>query len=111
MATMTAFEMKPDVFGSRMTLTPPAPLYIDNRVLAANVAETHTIPTGAKVVYFSCTNIFYVNFDGTGAVVPAADITNGTGSFPNPACLYIQGLTSFSLISPAACVIGMAFHI
>jgi len=111
MATMTAFEMKPDVFKNRNTLTIPAPAYVNAQVLAANTVESHTVPTGAKFVIFSATNIFYADFIGGTAAVPAADVTNGTAPFLNPAAVFIQGVSAISLISPAACVVTMAFYV
>ena len=85
-----------------------APDYVDARVLEANVAETHNVPTGAVYCVFSATDNFYVNFTTT-ATVPGADVTTGVGSFLNPGTMKIQGLTSFSLISPTAAVVTMAF--
>lgn len=40
--------------------------YIDNRVLAANVAETVTVPTGANVVLMTATANFYASYILTG---------------------------------------------
>lgn len=59
--------------------------YIDCRVLAAGVAETVTKPTGTVAqTYNSC--IITSNADvwirrGGTAAVPAADVTDGTGSW------------------------------
>jgi len=111
MATMTAFEMKPDVFQNRNTFAPGKPTYVDARVLAANTVESHTVPSGAKFVIFSATNNFYANFIGGTAAVPAADVTDGTAPFLNPGTVFIQGLAAISLISPAACVVTMAFYV
>ncbi len=85
------------------------PQWIDVRVLAAGVAETHTIPTGATYVLFSTTSNFYVAYSGT-ATVPSADITNGSGPELNPVLRSVSGLASISIISPATCIVTMAFY-
>jgi hypothetical protein len=83
--------------------------HIDHRVLAAGVAESHTVPTGAKYVVFSGTDDFYVNIGGT-AAVPSGDVTDGSGSMINPGLRSIEGKTTISLISAAANVITMEFY-
>jgi hypothetical protein len=87
-----------------------APDYNDARVLAANVVESHTVPAGAKKVSFSATGNFYARFYGT-AAVPAADVTDGTGSELNPGLRTLENVTAISLISPVACTVTMAFYI
>lgn len=88
----------------------PAPSYVDARVLAANVSETHTIPTGAGFVLFSSTCNFYAK-PGASAAVPAADVTDGTAAELNPAGWVITGsMTQITLIAGAACVVTMAFY-
>jgi len=85
--------------------------YIDARVLAANTAESHTIPTGAKVVVFSADQNFYARFGAT-AAIPAADVTDGTSPMLNPTARGIEdGVTTISLISPVACTVTMAFYV
>jgi len=91
-----------------------APAYVDNRVLAADVAETHTVPTGYHVVLFSSDCNFYARPNAT-AAVPAADVTDGTGSEQNPAGWYLVGLssptvTTISLIASVACKISLSFY-
>ena len=61
--TVNAFRIFPDRggFASYIRL---APTYTDARGLAANVAEAHTIPTGAKYVIFAATcAAFYALLD------------------------------------------------
>ena len=84
------------------------PTYIDVRVLAADTAETHTIPSGAKYVLFAATANFYVAYSGD-ASVPAADVTNGAGVELNPVLRKISGLSTISLISGSACTVTLAF--
>jgi hypothetical protein len=88
----------------------PAPTYVDARVLAANVSETHTIPTGAGFVLFASTCNFYAK-PGASAAVPAADVTDGTGSELNPAAWVItSSMTQITLISAVACTVTMVFY-
>lgn len=84
------------------------PGWVDARVLAANTAEAHTVPTGATHVVFSGTADFYVNY-GAAAAVPAADVTDGSASELNPVAREIRGVTSIGLISAATCIVTMAF--
>ena len=84
--------------------------YIDARVLAANVAEVHTVPAGAQRVFFSGTADFYVNFSGA-AAVPATDVTDGSASLLNPTARSIAGVGTIGIISPCACVVTMEFYL
>lgn len=90
-----------------------APSYIDARVLAANVSETHTVPGGgANTVLFSanCAE-FYVK-TGASAAVPAADVTDGTASERNPAAWVLSSTTTqITLISPTACTITLTWYL
>jgi len=88
----------------------PAPTYIDTRVLGAASSETHTVPTGARFVLFSADCNFYAKV-GASAAVPAADVTDGTGSEQNPAAWLLPvGTTQITLIAATACKITMAFY-
>ena len=94
---------------NRAALAPPASDHVDARVLAAGVAEAHTIPAGAKYVAFSATADFYAKFGGA-ASVPAADVTNGTASALNPTQRRVpDGVTTIGLIAPAASVVTLSF--
>lgn len=96
------------------------PDYVDARVLAANTAEQHTIPTftdhlgntkTARHVIFNATADFYAAY-GTNptAAVPAADVTDGTASELNPTIRFLDGAdTKISLISAGTCIVTMAF--
>lgn len=110
-ATITEAEVRHTngMFGLRQSV------YIDNRVLAANTAEAHTVPTDAagvkaNYVVFSATCDFYADFAST-AVVPSADVTNGSGPELNPTVRFLANdVTTISLISPTACVVTMMFY-
>ena len=88
--------------------------FIDARVLAANTAESHTIPTGAKFVRIASDVAVYVKFGGT-AAVPAADVTDGsasellTASMP-PMLFSIGSSTAIGLISTATAKVTLAFY-
>lgn len=83
--------------------------YVNAQVLAANVAEVHTIPSGANRVLFSSTANFYVKFGGT-AAVPSTEVTDGSGSILNPTLRFCGGTTTIGLISPTTCVVTMEFY-
>lgn len=84
----------------------PADEYIDNRVLAAGVAETITPPTWADTVVFSANADFWYRI-GSAAAVPGTDVTDGTGSGLNPTIRKgIRGKT-ISVISSSACLMSL----
>lgn len=85
------------------------PDYVDVRFLVAGVAEVHTIPAGAAYVLFSANGDFYTNFNAA-AAVPAADVTDGTGSEMNPTIRYINGGTSIGIIAPQNTIVTLAFY-
>jgi hypothetical protein len=84
------------------------PDHRDALVLEANTAKDYTIPTGAKTLYIVCvgTANIWVNPDDT-AVIPAADITDGTAPIANPMMIGVSGLTSLSIIADAACKLSI----
>jgi len=88
------------------------PDYIDSRLLAAAVAESHTVPTGAKWVCFSAEMPFYAKFGAAPtAAIPAADVTDGTGSMFNPTWVDISsGAAVISVIARTAGVVSMYFY-
>jgi hypothetical protein len=55
--------------------------HVDGRALVKNVAESISVPFGARYVLFSSTGDFYAKVDGTAAV--ATDVS-GTASELNP---------------------------
>ncbi len=104
------FIIPPEGRGAYSSMLPVMPSYVDNRVLAANVNETHTIPTGAKTVVMSATcSAFYTKKDGA-AAVPAADVTDGTGSAINPSGFSILDVATIGLIAPTACIVSLWFY-
>jgi hypothetical protein len=87
-----------------------APAYIQVRVLAASTAESITVPTNAAFVAFSANCDFYVSYDSDTAVVPGADVDDGTSNEMNPTVRYVPGLTSLSVISASACILTASFY-
>jgi len=111
MAKIPRFSVEPHSFAVEQSP------YIDNRVLAATTAESHTVPTDtdsglkARYVLFSANGDFWCKMGGT-AAIPAADVTDGSGSEVNPALRKIpDGITSIGLIAPSACVVTMQFFL
>lgn len=87
-----------------------APAYINARVLAANVAESISVPTYASFVLFSANCDFYASYDADTAIVPNADVDDGTSNELNPTVRYVPGLTSISVISASACILTASFY-
>jgi len=58
--------------------------YVDNRVLAAGVAESFTKPAGYSAAVITTNSDCYIRRGGA-AAVPAGDVTDGTGSILIPA--------------------------
>lgn len=80
---------------------------IGAKVLAANVAEAITVPTGANKVLFSSTADFYCLIGGTAAVPTDGD----TGkSELNPTLRSVKPGDSISIISEEACKVTLAFY-
>ena len=87
----------------RMTAT------VLNQVLAANVAETVTVPSDCDFMIFGASAIFYIRTGGT-AAVPAADVTDGTGSEITPSARLVVPGATFSIVAPATTVVSMACY-
>lgn len=86
--------------------------WINCRVLAANVAETFQAPAGARYVLFSATGDFWckIALASTAAAVPAADVTDGTGSELNPAMRMLDGEQCYiSIIAGAVTAVSLQF--
>lgn len=89
----------------------PIPDHVNNRVLAADTAETETAPTGygPLIVRFEATASFWLRSGGT-AAIPSADVTDGTGSMPDPYEFAVEAGETFSLISATdGCVVACMY--
>lgn len=89
-------------------------LNINGYALAANTAKTITFPldaNGAAPNYaeFAANGDFYARWNGT-ATVAAADTSDSAGSELTPGMRCIEGLTSVSVIAPAATVLTIAYY-
>ena len=95
----------------KSTFSIPAPsdgVSINALQLAANTAESFTIPSGAKFVIFNSTEDFYARYDTT-ATVPA-DTTDGTASELNPTIRTLDSRDTISVISESSCKITATFY-
>ena len=82
-----------------------ATTYIQQRALAANVAEYINVPTGAKYAVFGADVSFAVRYNATQAGTAAAtfgDVTDGSGCEINPTIRYLGAVTELSVITAAA---------
>ena len=86
----------------------PTPDSVNGVVLASGVAESITIPSGAKHVLFNATADFYVAYSGTAAVI--TDTTDGSGSELNPTLRTLKTGDTLSVISESACNITACFY-
>lgn len=105
-------------FGGNNTMIPNVPEYIDARVLAANVAEVYTIPTGADVLMFASDAPFYARANNA-AAVPAADVTDGSASDLNPTSYLLRpfgttgsgaAIATIGLIAPTNAVVTIRVY-
>lgn len=90
------------------TLSAPTPTDINGRALLANVAESVTIPSGAKFAMFNATADFYARYTGTAAVM--TDVIDGTGSELNPTVRTLSPTDTISIISAEVCKVTVCFY-
>lgn len=90
-------------------MIPPLALYSDARVLAANTAETVTVPAAAAFAFFSCTEDFYAKRNGT-AAVPSADVADGTAAELNPTARAVTPGDTISVISESAAILTVSWY-
>ena len=83
--------------------------HIDVVFLAADTAESFTVPAKAKIVLFSSTTNFYLNTRAV-AVIPTGDITDGSGPEYNPIARQVSPGDALSLIASTTCIIMLAFY-
>lgn len=89
-----------------------APDYVQTRVLGAGTAESITVPAGAVYVNFGKPTAvdFFASYSGT-AVVPGADVNDGTSNEQNPTLRRIVGITTISIISAGAAIVTASFYL
>lgn len=81
--------------------------YVQAVALAANTAESITVPAGATKVRLTGSTNFYAN-PTTTATVPT-DTSDGTASVLNPDYRGLSGVTAISVISDATCIVTAEF--
>lgn len=86
----------------------PFPKHTDARALAANTAESWTVPDGVGVVEFSGDGGFYVN-PLTTATVPG-DVSDGSASkyFPSSCQYIVDAGDVFSFIATATRIVTIS---
>lgn len=91
-----------------------APTYVDNRVMVATAAQTHSKPNGAHWLWISNTDTIFVRFDGSAAAVPTVAVTDGSGSMPllagNGILFNARGITSVSIVSAGTPIVGLSWY-
>lgn len=92
-------------------------MYVDNKVLIANTAQTFAPPAGANYAIFNATDNIYVAWTPTSpagstitATIPASSTTNGAGMELNPAGIYVGNLAEISIISAGTPVVSIAWY-
>lgn len=99
--------------GGRLALAPPPADWIDERPLAANVAQRHAIPAGAAFVLFSSSGDFRAKYGDASVVAAIAGgaVTDGSASELNPAARALpEGVTHISMIAPATATVTLSFY-
>lgn len=88
----------------------PAPTWIDQVSITGGANTSYTIPSTAIYIVISApSSDFWVKIDAA-AVVPIAGITDGTGSFLNPAQFNVRGVTTIGFISASSIFITIAVY-
>lgn len=82
----------------------PIPLYVNAHLLAANTAESDTVPAGANMVIISADVDIYVNCNGTATVT--TDTTDGSASELNPSSYCFNTTSTTTAISIIAAAVG-----
>jgi hypothetical protein len=112
MAAMKSLKLVRDRSGAVIPNSTQAPGYVDIRVLAANTAESHTVPAGAKFVLITVTGNTFINIGGTAAVA-AADVTNGSASLlmvnTAPRLFALNGAAAIGVIASAIQTVVLEF--
>ena len=103
MGTLSRFLL-PTQMGNNLLII-PACVHINAMFLGVDTDETWTVPTDVTFIFLSGTTNFYARFDGSPAVVPTTEVTDGSAPALNPTSRHVGGITSISFISPAASII------
>jgi hypothetical protein len=82
--------------------------YVDAKSLAAGIAETITVPSGAVKILFSCTGNFYVKH-AAAATIPG-DVADGSAAVLNPSGWVVTAADEIGVIAPADCVLTLEYY-
>ena len=96
----------PDAYGGNAaTYLRPVPTWVDQISLDGTNNTDYTVPPGVNAIILgtNCTH-FYTKFGGS-AVVPAAGITDGSGSSADPTGFVVSPGEVIGFISSAACYV------
>lgn len=91
------------------TFIPNITVASDAIVLEPDVAQSYTIPTGANKLIFSCVDEYWVDPSKT-AVVPVANLIDGSAPLRSPSALGTHGYTALSFVAPRACVLQISVY-
>lgn len=86
---------------------PPISDLVYKRTLLADTAVEVVIPTGAHMVSFTTTGVFFVR-DGSSITLPTANDNDAPEC--NPVARQVTAGDSISLRSEAGCVVFMSFY-
>lgn len=105
---MRNLVIRSDANGDHRTVCRTPSDYVNARVLAANTAESTTVPSDASRVVIKGTADFYAKVNGT-AVVPV-DTTDGSASELNPEGYTVKSGDTISVISASICTVTFAYY-
>jgi hypothetical protein len=86
-----------------------SPDYVDARVLVANTAQVHTVPTGSAFVLFNSNTDFYAKVNNT-VTVPSNTVSDGSAGELNPTFWSLSTVTGIGLISATGAIVTMSFY-
>lgn len=89
----------------------PVSTKTNNLVLTANVAKSISNPSQfGNYAVIGCDKFgLFVKANGN-AVVPSADVTDGTGQMIDPVIINVAGLTSLSFVCASAAIVSVSFY-
>lgn len=112
MGTLKALKVGTDANQRLVEGSVSAGGHVDIRVLAANTAEVHTVPSGAKFVTVTVTGNTFINFNAAAAVA-AADVTDGSASImlvnAVPRTFKLTGISTIGVIASAIQTVTLEF--
>jgi hypothetical protein len=78
-----------------------------------STATQFTVPSGANILVFSSTGPFWALYGGINpvAVIPSANVTNGTASICNPSVWTVTAGTLLSVIAVAGVDVCLLWYI